>query len=187
MIYSNWLPDYLSKNKKLTKDFTSKVLHFDELDQDNCDCFREAEHIDLLIADRKNIIIIENKIKSGINGKKDNGESQLSVYMEKANGKIADELKIQNPNVKGFILVPDYEYDNIDMERKKLKYGMDYTVIKYSDVYTFFNAFLEVKRNDKDYPYLEDFCDALKRHSELPPNDLYEDCLYAFLKITQQP
>lgn len=188
IIYSNWLHFYLSKNKKLTKDFASKVLHFDELDQEHCDCFREAEHIDLLIADRKNIIIIENKIKSGINGKKENGESQLSVYWEKANGKIAKDLNIQKPNVKAFILVPDYEYDNIDSERKKLKCGMDYTIIKYSGVYAFFNAFLKEKKYDRDYPYLEDFCSALKRHIETtPPNDLYEDCLYTFLKITQQP
>lgn len=188
IIYSNWIHYYLSKNKKLTKDFASKVLCFDELDQEHCDCFREAEHIDLLIADRKNIIIIENKIKSGINGIKENGESQLSVYMKKAEGKIADDLRIREPIVKGFILVPDYEYDNIDSERKNLECGEKYTVIKYSDVYAFFNEILKVKRNDKDYPYLEDFCNALKRHTETtPPNDLYEDCLYTFLKITQQP
>ena len=187
IIYSNWLHFYLSKNKKLTKDFASKVLHFDELDQEHCDCFREAEHIDLLITDKENIIIIENKIKSGINGKKENGESQLSVYMKKAKGEIAKELNIQNPIVRGFILVPDYEYDNIDSERKKLKCGMDYTAIKYSDVYAFFNEVLKTKRDDKDYPYLEDFCNALERHIKTPPNDLYEDCLVSFLKITQQP
>ena len=187
IIYSNWMHYYLSKNKKLTKDFASKVLHFDELDQEHCDCFREAEHIDLLIADKKNIIIIENKIKSGINGKKENGESQLSVYMKKAEGKIADDLRIRKPIVKGFILVPDYEYDNIDSERKDLEYGERYTVIKYSEVYAFFNEILKVKRNDKDYPYLEDFCNALERHIKNPPNDLYEDCLNSFLKITQLP
>ena len=187
IIYSNWLHFYLSKNKKLTKDFASKVLHFDELDQEHCDCFREAEHIDLLITDKKNIIIIENKIKSGINGKKENGESQLSVYIKKAKGEIAKELNIQNPIVRGFILVPDYEYDNIDSERKKLKCGLDYTAIKYSDVYSFFNEVLKVKRDDKDYPYLEDFRNALERHIKTPPNDLYEDCLVSFLKITQQP
>ncbi|MBP5585779.1 MAG: PD-(D/E)XK nuclease family protein [Lentisphaeria bacterium] len=187
IIYSNWMHYYLSKNKKLTKDFASKVLHFDELDQEHCDCFREAEHIDLLIADRKNIIIIENKIKSGINGKKENGESQLSVYIKKAEEKIADDLRIRKPIVRGFILVPDYEYDNIDSERKNLECGEKYTVIKYSAVYAFFNDFLNVKKNDKDYPYLEDFCNALERHIKYPPNDLYEDCLNSFLKITQLP
>ena len=108
--------------------------------------------------------------------------------MKKAKGEIAKELNIQNPIVRGFILVPDYEYDNIDSERKNLECGEKYTVIKYSDVYAFFNEILKVKRNNKDYPYLEDFCNALKRHTETtPPNDLYEDCLYTFLKITQQP
>lgn len=181
LVFSNWLHYYFFKNPQLISRFSKDVLNIPDIDENKAECFREIKHIDLLFVDKKNeqIIVIENKVKSGINGKKENGESQLDSYWETAE-EIARELKMQNCKKHGFVFVPDYKCDSIESEKKDLIHGEEYTTVKYSQIYAFFDA-LSKKENHKNY--LDDFCNALKRHVQKnPPNDLYYDCLYTFLK-----
>ena len=65
-----------------------KIFEIDKFDSSNYKIYREWEHIDILIEDESNVIIIENKIKSKINGERhdiNNNEiiNQLVIYAKK--------------------------------------------------------------------------------------------------------
>lgn len=109
---------------------------------------------DILALGNNNIIIIENKIMSGINGiekdKKGNIiKTQLSKYIEGIEKKqeekklLFDKKETDNRIIRGFIFIPDYrEFDFLNEIKKcneldiLYKY---YKVIKYSELYDFFN------------------------------------------------
>ena len=66
-----------------------KIFEIDKFDSSNYKIYREWEHIDILIEDESNVIIIENKIKSKINGEWhdiNNNEiiNQLVIYAKKS-------------------------------------------------------------------------------------------------------
>lgn len=146
---------------------------------------READHIDILIKDKKHVIVIENKIKSGINGtKKDENDnpqkqSQLSTYLKKAN-EIADEMQEtlkQKPSVKCFIFVPNYNCAKIKNELQQLENGKDYTIVPYSFICDFFS-----KKLFDSAKYINEFRKALSRHASAYPDSLREDTYLRFLE-----
>jgi hypothetical protein len=63
--YSNFLVYFLNQ-KKILRKFAEEVLKIDDLDVENCVISREEYNIDILIQSSKYVIVIENKIKSGI-------------------------------------------------------------------------------------------------------------------------
>ena len=63
--YSNFLA-YLLNKKELLKSFSEKVLNIPDLDVENCIITREEYNIDILIQSSNYVLVIENKIKSGI-------------------------------------------------------------------------------------------------------------------------
>lgn len=135
---------------------------------------RETKNnIDLWIEDHDDIIVIENKIKSGINGvsaRHDFSEgglvqSQLLKYYEYT------EAVKGNKNAHYFIFVPDY--NKIDLS--KYSGSQYYKVIKYSELYEFF------KKIDIDDVYFKEFVNALYIHTKNREIDYAEDMAYRFL------
>lgn len=63
--YSNFLA-YFLREKDILQEFAEKVLGIERLDVENCVISREEYNIDILIQSSKHVIVIENKIKSGI-------------------------------------------------------------------------------------------------------------------------
>ena len=146
---------------------------------------READHIDILIKDKKHVIVIENKIKSGINGtKKDENDnpqkqSQLSTYWDKANS-IANEMQEtlkQKPSVKCFIFVPNYNCAKIKNELQQLKDGEHFIIVPYSFICDFFS-----KKLFNSAKYINEFRKALSRHASAYPDSLREDTYLRFLE-----
>jgi hypothetical protein len=63
--YSNFLAYFLNQ-KGILREFAKEVLKIDDLGVENCIISREEYNIDILIQSSKYVIVIENKIKSGI-------------------------------------------------------------------------------------------------------------------------
>ena len=135
--------------------------------------YREKANIDLWIEDDNNIVVIENKIKSGINGisaRHDFSEgglvqSQLLKYYE-----YTEKEKCEK-NTHYFIFVPDYNKINLSLYSG----SGHYQEIKYSEIYNFFNK-VEI-----DDLYFEEFVNALYKHTKDREIDYAEDMNIRFL------
>ena len=135
--------------------------------------------IDLFIEDEKNknVIVIENKIESGIHGKAyEDGKtkkSQLEVYYDWVNDFKEDddkEKKYEKYNKIFLIFVPNYRRTEIEHELEQIddKIQNEYKIITYSKIYEFFKKFdknigLKREKSREDY-YFEDFLNVLSIH-----------------------
>lgn len=134
---------------------------------------REWKNIDLLIEDDSQIIVIENKIKSKINGMRhdfdgDLVQSQLQKYIEEANNRAEEKKKM----TRFFIFSPNYNH----IELKTYAGGKKYTPILYSNIYAFFRE--NTPENPDDY--YDDFVKALYKHTRDYADDLYGEMRQKF-------
>ena len=158
LAYSNLIAYLLSSDEELSKDFFSSVLGLTPWGK--LSVRREVKNIDLLLSDDNNIVVIENKIKSAINGVKNtdqsivNGEkdmeSQLSKYYDYANSL----GKQNNKMVSFFIFSPDY--NRLDLNG--LKNAQHYKPVFYSQLYNFF------KTKNSSTNYYDILFEALRPH-----------------------
>lgn len=208
--YSNLFQHIFESSPELFAKFADEVLSVDNLgnkiaNEDgkilniskNIKVKREEGHIDILIEDKENVIVIENKIKSDINGEKYNiyGElitDQLRDYYYYVNGNkrqgdyyVPDkelENKYANKNSFFYIFAPDYNQINEARLEKNVLLGcVKYIIINYSRIYDFFN------RYKKDYsdkiPYYNEFLYALSKHTDLVDNVLEKEMQNRFANI----
>ncbi len=144
---------------------------------------REEGRMDLKIVTDKYYIIIENKIKSGINGIKKGEqedkpiESQLSKYYDLALEEVKELKGTTDENVikdtiKGYIFCP--KYNDIKKSLEKYKDGDKYKVVYYSELYKFFQDYNELNRGIK---YLDEFVKALEKHIHEADNERRYDLM----------
>ena len=180
--YSNMLAYYLENNPAILQDFVNKILGLPF--KAPFSIKREYKHTDILIENADGAIILENKIKSGINGLSEDGRSQLDKYVEE----ISKQYGLEN--TYGFVLCPNYNiikisnYKNAANQHLIARY---YTkskenVIPYIKLFDFFDIYKE-NVNDK---YYEDFLKALKLHSSKSDTTLRDIMLERFLAITKK-
>lgn len=162
LIFSNLLEYYFNYNHSCFQKFACEVLGIKNFGAD-FEIKRETENrIDLWIEGQQDILIIENKIKSDINGVKSKDYSQLNKYQDYAEKKINDPREDNSAFGKTshyFIFVPDY--NDLDIE----KYCHDkkpYKIIKYSKIYDFFDKYTTEYVDEK---YFADFLKGLKKHT----------------------
>lgn len=172
--FSNMFSYFFSKYSDLFIYFAKEVLKIEI--SENYEIKRECYNIDLWIEDQDNIIVIENKIKSGINGISErhdfseNGlvQSQLSKYYELAN----NYSKTKNKKVDFFIFVPNYN----KLDLSSYSGSRHYKVIRYKDIY---NYLMSKNINDS---YYADFCNAIYKHTKDIPIDYSEIVMNYLLK-----
>lgn len=181
--YSNMLAYYFENNPAILQDFVNKILGLPF--KAPFSVKREYKHTDILIENADGAaIILENKIKSGINGLSEDGRNQLDKYV----GEISKQYGLEN--TYGFVLCPNYNiikisnYKNAANQHLIARY---YTkskenVIPYTKLYDFFSIYKE-NVNDK---YYEDFLKALKLHSSKSDTTLRDIMLERFLAITKK-
>lgn len=164
LVNSNLLAHFLEYDPPFWVDFVSKVLKITDQNIINSKpkITRESiGNIDLFIEVDNLVIVIENKIKSGISGHRDDGYSQLEKYVKKA------EEYLNNPplndQIKYFILRPNYNNENY----RTYNEGERYTEIKYSEIYDIIGS-----RNSDCY--FEEFKKVVKKHSAEYDNELFE-------------
>lgn len=174
--YSNLFQYIFNADRKLFYNFTTEVLNFTM--NGNYVVERETGNIDLLIYNDKEVIVIENKIKSGINGicRDKKGkiiESQLDKYEKFIN----KNFKKQNKSY--FIFTPDYNMIDIKM------YDKNYELITYSEIYNFFNDKKRTKYKTK-IPYYKEFLYALEKHIKETDNNNDIDAERRFVKAIKE-
>lgn len=173
LIFSNLFQYVFKSRPNVTQEFFKKFLHANL--ESNVIIEREEGDIDLLIYDKNNVIVIENKIKSGINGKKGNS-SQLDKYYKYVTSE-KDEYNEENKyfDKKHFfgIFIPDYNHLKIP----KTKHSEEYVKIKYSQIYDFFKTYHYEYNNDQYFPQ---FFAALEKHTKKTDSSLQDDTYIMF-------
>ena len=100
LVYSNWLGYYLKNYPVIAEKFAYEILGL-KLTGEKTEVKREYHNIDLWLEDKNNIVVIENKVKSGINGvdmdrhdlKSEKIQSQLSKYYDFAEKEAEEKAK----------------------------------------------------------------------------------------------
>ncbi len=172
-MFSDMLCYLFASNKQLLAEFCESVLKINKPIDYKLE--REKNRMDLRIISENSYIIIENKIKSDINGleykddsktkyKTDNkGKliSQLSKYYEVA----LNEMNRDCNKVKCFILKPNYNpLCEKDLE-DKYSHGDKYKIITYKEISDFLTSSNRLKANENNYFYL-DFINAIQKHTQ---------------------
>lgn len=157
LTYSNLFSYIFSSNIPSFYNFAKEVLEIDEF-AGNLIIEREKSNIDLLLTDNKNAIVIENKIKSSINGICDRHnigskliQSQLKTYKDYIEKHYLDKNKYY------FIFAPNYNHINLE----NYECGQNYKLIEFSKIYNFFEKNQKLYKNVQYFP---EFLFALRRH-----------------------
>ena len=177
LVYSNLFYYFFSKYPDLLVRFASDVLKLELSLPITIE--REKDNIDIWIEDKNNIIVIENKIKSGINGVSprhnfsEEGlvQSQLSRYYHHA------EKHKGNKKTSYFIFLPVYSRIDISIYSSS-KY---YLKISYKELYDFFLK-VEFSKEKIDEFYYKEFVKSLYKHTKDRQIDYYEDMAYRFIQ-----
>ena len=153
-IFSNLLGYYFEYSRYSFQKFAADLLDIPNMSIFFTILRETMNRIDLWIESEKDIIVIENKIKSGINGISSDDYSQLNKYYETAE----KEAKIQGKQTHYYIFAPNYA--KLDLT----PYGMKdiYKIIRYGDIYDFFIRESATYIADRAFP---DFVRGLKRHT----------------------
>ena len=115
--------------------------------------YREKKNIDILIVGNDYTIVIENKVKSKLNGLKYDANNQVfSTQLDKYKSWVEKEY----PNFQHIYWIFAPEYNKIDE-----KYRKDYKLITYTDLHEWFKSEKGVCNKDK---YFDDFLKALLYH-----------------------
>ena len=181
LAWSNSFAYFMGKYPALVREFAQRVLGINYSPTPEFHIIRESENnIDLFIEDRDRIIVIENKIKSHINGLIFNRKSQeleqtqLEKYFDYASKKASDK----NKEARFYLLLPNYN----DIDLSNYKKGDAYKKIYYKQVYDFLSGRKEL---DSD-PHLKEFHTAMKPHTSEHSNDLYEVMKQRFYDIVRR-
>ena len=165
IIFSNMLAYFFEQNPDVFENFARTILGIDSFSKKYI-IKREFHNIDIWIEDSDNVVIIENKIKSKINGE------QHTEFEEKINSQLKKYYDIAvnecvNKNISCYLFTPDYNYINLE----KYVLGEKYKLIKYSEIYNFY----KIKAGDMLHiSYFSDFLNALFIHTKTVDNSNYD-------------
>ena len=168
LAFSNMFAYFFDINREAFSHFAREVLHIDV--QTDFSIEREKRNIDLLISDKNNAIVIENKIKSSINGIDDRHDiysDQVQSQLKKYYQFVTSDDEYRKKTASCFIFSPNY--NRIDLS--KFSCGEKYTIVYYREVYNFFVE----NRNLYEVPYFDDFINAMYKHTKDYDNDLEEE------------
>ncbi len=162
-IFSNLFYEFFRTTPGLFSAFAKEVLGID--DERDFVITKEVTtkngkgRIDLLAQNDNYVVVIENKINSGLNGiDKHNHLSQLSTYIEFVESELLNGRK-------GVYFLFEPNYNDIDISRFDQKRGREFTKVQYSKLYNFFKT--NRSKLDASFysDYADDFVNALYIHT----------------------
>ena len=153
------------------------MLHVDIAE--NFELHREKWNIDLLVADNKQVLVIENKVMSHVNGlwfdrSADQEQSQLKKYFDIVTGnenRFNPEKEYRNLKPHFYIFAPNHS--NIDKD--KYEKGDCYEMIHYSQIRDF------LRKEYKSDAFVYQLILALEPHCE-NSYDFYSEMKHTFLQ-----
>ena len=192
LVYSN-LFHYVFSNMKYFCKFANEVLFklenknesidYSKNLEDNFKIIREKEkNIDIFITIGKHIFVIENKIKSEINGvvKDEEGNTirtQLKKYAEHIFSKYPKAIK------HFYLFAPKYShFEEEDLKVNVKEETVYYTVINYKKILDFFSENIINDYKKEGFTYIEEFISAIKRHTYDVDNILERQMFERFAK-----
>lgn len=181
--YSNMFAYFFKKEPELFEEFANEVLKVKNVKTTNTfEVIREENNIDILIETENDIFIIENKVKSHINGEKyidtedaqdkkdSDNEDKKDKSIEYTNQLIKYynyvESKYPDKNRHYFIFKPTYNDIKAELDAKieEIKASKDitntinkYHHINYSDIYDFYIEKPQKPQNTDDEQALIDY------------------------------
>ena len=169
LAFSNMFAYFFDINREAFSCFASEVLHIEI--QTDFTIEREKRNIDLLISDKKNAVVIENKIKSSINGIDDRHDiysDQVQSQLKKYYQFVTSDDEYRKKTASCFVFSPNY--NRIDLSQ--FSCGEKYTIVYYREIYNFF---VENRSLFDEVPYFDDFINAMYKHTKDYDNDLEEE------------
>ena len=169
LAFSNMFAYFFDINREAFSRFAREVLHIEV--QTDFTIEREKKNIDLLISDKNNAVVIENKIKSSINGIDDRHDiysDQVQSQLKKYYRFVTSDDEYRKKTASCFIFSPNY--NRIDLS--KFSCGEKYTIVYYREIYNFF---VENRISFDEVPYFDDFIKAMYKHTKDYDNDLEEE------------
>lgn len=174
LAFSNALAYFMRKYPQWVVEFARHINQHSTLSE-HFQVERETEaNIDLYITDDNNVIVLENKIKSQINGLKVNStsieknKSQLDKYYRHA------QKNRGHRDVSCYLLAPNYNDINLD---KYVSDDCHCEKIFYKQIYDF----IKTKDYEHDF-YLKEFVAAIEKHTHLYDNELYDKMKERFVQ-----
>lgn len=147
---------------------------------------REESNIDILVKSNDKTVVIENKIKSALNGHLEedvNGEeykNQLKRYYEYVERKYK--------NAKYFIFAPDYNpvnqenFGEVEVDGKRIKMKDYWRVVRYSKILEFCEKYSGFNGTKEEWNFNE-FKKALKVHTVESLQNYYRDMQIRMRKL----
>ena len=153
LTYSNLFAYIFASDEDLFKDFCDEVLEIKNAEFESV--AKEEKNIDILVKCKNINIVIENKIRSGLNGIKKNKQGNnenLKTQLNKYEEYMKKEYK--DKEARYFIFLPDYNY----LITKEM--SGDWKLITYSQIYKFYEEHIKTC----EIPYFKEFVYALSKH-----------------------
>lgn len=190
LAFSNALAYLISTYPELLVRFVKEQynLSIELFDDKSLEIVRESEcNIDLLIKCKSHVLVIENKIRSGINGideRENKAYNQLIKYYDYV---IDTYKKNEHPRICKFcVLKPDYSRIDLAQYLESKSEAKDaYKEIVYSDVLSFLLKYKE-KVPYKSDNFFQEFLFAIKRHSQSHYDDQFEIMKKKFKRIIKK-
>lgn len=156
LVFSNLLAYFFEYSHEGFREFAGSVLGIEDMDE-IASIKRESKYnVDLWVESEKYVIVIENKIKSGINGITDSGGSQLEKYYQKAVGEAGRD------RCRFFVFAPVYSSLDISQHNPEDAYRL----IGYDQIYSFFADEDRRNRFYADSVHYQEFLKGLERHTK---------------------
>lgn len=184
LTYSNLFSHIFKSDTELFSQFAKEVLFIEDMSK-NITVAREQGHIDLLINDSENVIVIENKIKSDLhNIRYDSVENKIKSQLDDYYEQISKNDKYKNSDKYFYLFVSDYNRINktINIYNDKCSSGkIKYKIIPYSKIYEFFSREDIYKKYSGKIPYYNEFLYAIQKHINETNNNLEIEMLNRFI------
>ena len=170
LVFSNLFKYIFDSNPNAFSKFVKEVLEIKDF-SNNFMVLREKANIDLLILDKNNAIVIENKIKSSINGiceRHDIGSELIQSQLKKYKDFV--EKNYDDKDKHYFIFAPNYNHISL----RNYKCGKNYKLIEFSKIFDFFDKNKDLYKNVK---YFNEFLFALQKHTRTKDSS-HEEIMY---------
>ena len=146
------------RNSLLCKKFISECLKPHKIDESFLANLtlpkREYHNIDIWIESEKLVVVIENKIDSGLNGVKQTEDGKFTNQLEKYQDFAKTCAEQNNKDFYCYVIKPNYNQLTIGEKNK------DWEVVEYNTILEFFDK-ISKDESFKDLPYIQEFVKAL--------------------------